>query len=50
MRWTLWLILMALMGIFYEVADKEAEIELVAILGMSAVMLFTDYLKKRKTR
>jgi len=47
MRWTLWLILMSLLGIFYEVADKEAHIEVVAILGISAVMLFKDYFKKR---
>jgi len=39
---------MVLMGIFYEIAEKEVELELLAILGISAAMLLMDYFKKRR--
>ncbi len=53
MRWTLWLILLVLLGIFHEVSGKtmdEGAEAICFVLILSGITLFKDYLNKRKKK
>lgn len=49
MRWTLWLILLLLCGIYEKLIGLvEYSVMIVVVLSISGIMLFKDYFKKRR--